>query len=228
MAGEIVLAGGEEFRSGCEEMDSYILRTVGSQPPRVLVLPTAAVTGPRKAAADGVRHFSRLGALASELMVLDRAHAEDEDLVQPVVGSSLIYFTGGNPEHLLATLRDSKLMGSLEREQRGGAVVGGSSAGAMVMGSFMRIPSSGEWVRGLGIADGLGVLPHHEHSDPPTVSGELAATAPPGLKVLGIDAQTCCFGNPGNWTVLGSGRVTAYDGSSWKVFTSGEVLPGGF
>ena len=228
MAGEIVLAGGDEFRSGCEEMDSYILRVVGLQPPRVLVLPTAAVTGPQKAAADGVRHFSRLGALASELMVLERAHAEDEDLVQLVVGTSLIYFTGGSPEHLLATLRDSKLLGSLEKEKRGGAVVGGSSAGAMVMGSFMKLPSSGEWVRGLGIAEGLGVLPHHERSDPAAVSGEVAATAPPGLKVLGIDAQTCCFGNPGNWTVLGCGRVTAYDGTSWQVFNPGDVLPSGF
>ena len=228
MAGEIVLAGGDEFRSGCVEMDSYILRTAGTQPPRALVLPTAAVTGPRKAAADGVRHFSRLGALAAELMVLDRTQAEDESFIGPLVGSSLIYFTGGSPEHLLATLRDSKLLASLEKEKRGGAVVGGSSAGAMVMGSFMKLPSSAEWVRGLGIVEGLGVLPHHERSDPAAVSIELAATAPPGLKVLGIDAQTCCFGNPGSWTVLGSGKVTAYDGSSWKVFTSGDVLPSGF
>ena len=228
MPGWIILAGGEEFRSGCEEMDSTILKAAGKEPAKVLILPTAAVTGPEKAASDGVRHFSRLGALASELMVLDERQANESGFVEAVTGASVIYFTGGSPDHLLATLRGSKLLERLRQELERGAILGGSSAGAMVMGSMMRRPSSGPWVEGLGIAEGLAILPHHEHSDPTAVARDLASAVPPGLKVLGIDARTCCFGAPGNWKVLGSGKVTVYQNGSWTTFNSGDSLPQGF
>ncbi len=229
MPGQIVLAGGEEFRLRCEEMDSFILEATGKRPARVLVLPTAAAfSGPEKAASDGVRHFARLGAVASELMVLDQEQASDEELIKAVSGASVIYFTGGSPDHLLETLQGSKLLDCLQRELNAGAIVGGSSAGAMVMGSMMRRPSSREWVQGLGIAEGIAVLPHHERSDPARVAQELARTVPPELKVLGIDARTCCFGTPGSWRVLGPGRVIAYQNGSWTAFSSGQILPQGF
>ena len=228
MPGGIVLAGGEEFRAGCEGMDTAIMDATGAKPVRVLIIPTAAVTGPRKAASDGVGHFSCLGAKASELMVLDRSQANDEDFIKVVSEASLIYFTGGSPDHLLATLKGSKLFERLQEALTRGAVVGGSSAGAMVMGSAMRRPSSGGWVEGLGIAQGVAVLPHHERSDPDTVVEELARTVPSDLTVLGIDARTCCFGAPGNWKALGSGKVIAYRNGSWGSYSSGESLPQGF
>ena len=226
MPGGIVLAGGEEFRPGCEEMDSFILRATGSARAKLLILPTAAVTGPQKAASDGVRHFARLGANASELMVLNHGQANDEEFIEPVSGADVIYFTGGSPEHLLASLRGSKLLDRLQEELKKGAIAGGSSAGAMVMGSLMWQPSSKEWVQGIGIAEGLAVLPHHESGDPATVSKWLETTGVPReLKVLGIDAKTCCFGTPGDWKVLGAGRVTEYQGGSWARFNPGESLP---
>ena len=228
MSGGIVLAGGEEFRTGCEEMDTAIMNATSAKPVKVLIIPTAAVTGPQKAASDGVRHFSRLGAIASELMVLDRTQANDEDFIVVVSEASIIYFTGGTPDHLLSTLKGSKLFERLQEALARGAVVGGSSAGAMVMGSAMRRPSPGEWVEGLGIAQGVAVLPHHERSDPDTVAKELARATAPGLKVLGIDARTCCFGTPGNWKALGSGKVIAYQNGSWATYNSGESLPQGF
>ena len=114
MAEGIVLVGGDEFRPGCEEMDRAILSAAsGKGPSMVLVLPTAAVTGPQKAAADGVRHFSNLGAMARELMVLDRGHANDEHLIEAVSGASVVYFTGGSPTDLLAALVGSKLLAKL-------------------------------------------------------------------------------------------------------------------
>ena len=225
MPGGIVLAGGDEFRPGCEEMDSAVLGSTGARAPRVLVIPTAAVTGPQKAASDGVRYFSSLGAQSSALMVLDKGHAEDEEVLRQVPGASVLYFTGGNPDHLLDTLRGSRLLEALLAELEGGAVVGGSSAGAMVMGSLMRSPASRKWVPALGVAGELAVLPHHERSDPATVAADLATNAPPGLRVLGIDAGSCCLGMPGTWTVLGPGKVTAYEGGSWSTYTSGQTLP---
>ena len=47
-----------------------------------------------------------------------------------------------------------------------------------------------------------------------------------GLTVLGVDARTGCLGKPGNWLVVGSGKVTVYQGSEWAVYQSGDTLPG--
>ncbi len=224
MAGLIALVGGEEFRRYCLEMDREIMQATGRDPARVVVIPTAAVTGPAKAANDGVTHFAALGGNAEQLMILDRAHAEDAELVQGLTGADVIYFTGGNPNHLLETLRDSRLLGAIQQARAQGAVLAGSSAGAMVMGSFMRRPRGGEWTPGLGLAGETVVLPHHERSDPSEVAQQLKGRLSNDRTVLGIDAQTGCLGQPGNWRVIGSGQVTVYRPAGWQIYQAGETI----
>ena len=230
MPGDIGLVGGEEFRVGCEEMDREIMRASGQDPARVVVIPTAAVTGPEKAANDGVRHFSSLGGNAESLMILDRDHADDAGLAGSLSGAGVIYFTGGSPDHLLTTLRDSLLWRAILEAVDQGAVLAGSSAGAMVLGEMMRRPRLGGWVDALGVTPALAVLPHHEGGDPAQTSSQLQSQTSSGLTsgltVLGIDARTGCLGRPGNWRVVGSGRVTVYQGAGWQVYESGANLPG--
>jgi cyanophycinase len=225
MPGEIGLVGGEEFRTGCEEMDREIMRASGQDPARVVIIPTAAVAGPVKAANDGVRHFSRLGGNASHIMALDKSDADNPSLVQAIAGAGVIYFTGGSPDHLLETLQGSQLLKAILAAVEKGAVLAGSSAGAMVMGSLMRRPRIGLWVEALGVTSGIAVLPHHERSDPEETSRQLQGQVSPELIVLGINARTGCLGRPGNWRVVGSGKVTVYRGNKWAVYNPGESLP---
>ena len=236
MPGTIALVGGDEFRAGCEEMDRLLMQASGKAPANVIIIPTAAVTGPDKAANDGVAHFAALGAAATRLMVLDSAQADDPDFVAPVKNADVVYFTGGNPEHLLTTLRDSALLRLLTEGLERGLVWGGSSAGAMVMGEVMRRPplysaQNGEnrWIDGLGIAPNIGILPHHERRHPAETLGELRRSAAPrGMVYLGIDARTGVLGGPGQWRVAGFGQVTVYRGNDFAVFDSGERLPAEF
>lgn len=225
MAGVFGLVGGEEFRAGCEAMDREIMKASGQDPARVVVIPTAAVTGPAKAADDGVRHFSRLGGSASPLMVLEREHAQDSELIKGIEGAGVIYFTGGSPDHLLATLRNSLLFQAILAAVERGTVLAGSSAGAMVMGSLMRRPRLGGWVDALAVTPGVAVLPHHERSDPEQTSRDLQGRLKPGTIVFGIDARTGCLGSFGKWQVVGSGKVTIYRGQEWAVYQPGDSLP---
>ena len=217
----IALIGGEEFRSGCEELDRAILASVESERPRLLVLPTAAAhENPAMAASNGVRYFSELGADAAPLMVLDRSDAEDQALPAEVESADVVYLTGGDPAHLLDTLLGSLLLRSMTDARERGAVLAGSSAGAMVMGAWMRFRG---WREALGIAGSIAMLPHHERANPESVGAELAADAPPGLTaVLGIDARTGCLATGDGWTVLGAGRVAVYQGGEWSRSGSGE------
>ena len=222
MAGPIALVGGDEFRAGCEAMDRDILAATNLKRPSLLVLPTAAAwENPSKAASNGVEYFSRLGANPSALMVLEAEQAEDERMLTPLDDADVIYFTGGNPAHLLETLSGSLLLRKLRRAHDGGAVIAGSSAGAMVMGSWMRFDG---WREALAIVPGVATLPHHEKSDPDRVADQLRGSAPQGIVVLGIDAGTCCFAGAEGWEVLGARGVTVYDGAGWRRYQSGEPL----
>ena len=228
MTGTMALVGGDEFRQNCREMDREIMAAAGRHPARVVVIPTAAAhAGPEKAAQDGVTHFNNLGGQAQALLILDRSQADDAGLVAGVAAADLIYFTGGNPDHLLATLRDSRLLAAIAAAMERGAILAGSSAGAMVMGSLMRRPRGGEWVPGLGLAPGIAILPHHENSAPAAVSAQLQSQLSDRLDdliVLGLDAQTGVLGSPGHWQVTGHGKVTAYRAGGWQVYQAGEVI----
>lgn len=204
-------------------MDRAILAETGIERPRVVVLPTAAAgQNPSKAAQNGVSHFGGLGADASGLMVLQADDANDEALLSPVDDAHLLYFTGGDPGHLLETLEGSLLLRKVRQAVERGAIFAGSSAGAMVAGSWMRYR---RWRKALGIASGLATLPHHERSDPDAVAEDLRGSAPSGVTVLGVDAMTCCLAGTGGWKVLGAGAVTVYSGGGWTRFESGERLP---
>ncbi len=223
MAGPIALVGGDEFRAGCEPMDREILAAAEASRPTVLIVPTAAADqNPAKAAANGVVYFARLGALAESLMVLDSEDADDEGLVSRVGWADVVYLTGGDPSHLLEVLSDSRLLDAIKASVAGGAVLAGSSAGAMVLGSWMRY-------RGLrpalGLLDGLAVLSHHEHSNPDTVAAELAETSYPGGSVLGVDAGSACLGGRDGWKVVGEGSVVLYSQGTWRRFQPGEPVP---
>ena len=225
MNGRLTLVGGDEFRSGCEAMDAAILAATGKSSPVVLIVPTAAAfENPARAADNGVRHFQGLGADASPLMVLNHDDAMDAGIAAEVESADVVYLTGGNPAHLLDTLRDSLLLGSIQNMLERGGTLAGSSAGAMVMGSWMRF--RGEWTRTLGIAAGIATLPHHERADPNAVVGELGSAPEDLTAVFGIDGRAGALSGPDGWTALGAGRVTVYQNGGWRRFEEGESFSG--
>jgi cyanophycinase len=222
MAGLIALMGGDEFSDECQEMDRAILGATGARHPSVLVVPTAAAfENPSLAAANGVEYFTGLGADVSSLMIVEKAQTNDASLLSPIGSADLIYFTGGNPSHLLDVLAGSTLLQKLREALDRGAILAGSSAGAMVLGSWMRFR---RWRKALGVVPGIAVLPHHERSEPDTVAKELSKSAPPELTAMGIDAMTCCLGGPKEWKVLGAGSVTVYRSGQWRRFASGDTI----
>ena len=229
MLGPIALAGGDEFRPGCRVMDADLLKLATSGQPSVLVIPTAAAAEgrPDLAAAHGVDYFTGLGARALSLMVLESEEANVPELAVALEGFSHIYFSGGSPDYLLAVLKGSLLLGRILKWSGDGGVLAGSSAGAMVMGEWMRSPRSGRWVEGLGICPGVGVLPHHEGRDPEEVSASLKGALPDGIDVLGIDAQTGCVMKESLWRVLGEGHVTVYREGGWRRYGGGECFSAG-
>jgi cyanophycinase len=207
----LALAGGNEFRELSRGPDSALLALAGGAGARVVIVPTAATDNPGLAAANGVRHFSALGARAEPVMIVDRAAAADPELAAQLEVADLIYLTGGNPWHLIDALRETPAHEALRQAQDLGKVVAGSSAGAMALAAFAQARRSAEgWRLGLGLASGLAVIPHaDEWGLDLKALAERRAGLPEAVTLLAIDAQTVLVEGASTWRNLGPGRVLA-------------------
>lgn len=209
--GTIALVGGDEFRPDCKPMDRALLASAQRQPPRVVIVPTAAARqGPGQAAKNGERWFRGLGAQARSLMVVSDREATDPKLIATLADDDVVYLTGGDPTLLLSVLRGSALAEALRRRLREGALIVGSSAGAMALGAAMRYGRPG-WTTALGLAERVAVLPHH--GDTPRADWQaLCSGLPADVTPLGIPTATGCVHTDGSreWQVVGARSVTIY------------------
>jgi cyanophycinase len=215
-SGPLALVGGAEWQPGCE-FDAELLAASGGD--EVLVLPTAAAyEHPDKAVATATKWFAGLGGRARGLMVLGRSDAEDEANAAEVRASRFVYLGGGSPMHLRSVLKASAVWAALLDAWRHGAVVAGSSAGAMVLTDPMVDPRGGALTVGLGMVEQLAVIPHFGQENAEKVHRSIALAAP-GLPVVGIPERTALMRDPdGGWRQAGQSDV--------QVFVSGK--PAGF
>jgi cyanophycinase len=197
-----------EWREGCT-FDRELLEASGGD--EVLILPTAAAyEHPQRAVDTAVAWFASFGGRARGLDVLARPDAENEANVAAVKEARFVYLGGGSPLHLRSVLKDSALWSALVEAWNGGAVVAASSAGAMVLCDPMVDPRGGAFTLGLGLVNGVTVIPHAN-----TWSHEKARRtfelAPDGCAVVGIDEQTALIRSPeGAWRAAGAGNVAAW------------------
>lgn len=224
----ILLVGGEEFRPAAAGMDRHVLGLTGKTAPRVAIIPTAAAReNPQLAASNGVRHFNGLGADAYGVEVVQRADADNPRMAAQLDGADVIYFTGGSSEHLHSVLAGSPLLEAVVAANDTGAILAGSSAGAMVLGAVMRRPSSGSPVSAaLNMVQNVMTLPHHERSDPEATLAQVSGREFVGLTVLGIDGGSGVLLDPDGATALGSGNVTVYRDGAWRRYAGLEPVPG--
>lgn len=214
--GPLALVGGDEWHPGCE-FDAELLAASGGTD--VLVLPTAAAyEHPAKAVEFASGWFASLGGTVRGLMVLNRSDAEDPANADVIQSARFVYLGGGSPMHLRSVLKSSAAWEALLGAWRQGAVVAGSSAGAMVLTDPMVDPRGGALTVGLGMVEQLAVIPHFGHENAEKVHRSIALAAP-GLPVVGIPERTALIRDPeGTWRQTGEGEV--------QVFVSGE--PAGF
>ncbi|HJV08041.1 MAG TPA: Type 1 glutamine amidotransferase-like domain-containing protein [Acidimicrobiales bacterium] len=208
MPGPLALVGGGEWREGCT-FDRDLLAASGAG--EVLVLPTAAAyEHPERAVETAEQWFSGLGAKARGLMILSRPDAELDANAAAIREARFIYLSGGSPLHLRSVLKDSPAWDALCQAWQGGAVLAGSSAGAMALCDPMVDPRGGAFTLGLGLLAQVAIIPHHN-----TWSEEKAkrtiTLAPKGLPIVGIDERTALIrGAGGEWTVAGVGGVVVF------------------
>ncbi len=230
MAGFLVLQGGSEFGGAMAAVDRRALALAGGPAAPVRIIPTAAAPDQnhRRAGQNGVRWFERLGASdVAALPVIDRASAQDPALAAELARAGLIFLLGGFPRYLGETLAGSRCWAAVAAAHAAGAVVAGSSAGAMVLCAHYFDPERHELCAGLGLVPDSCVLPHH-NTFGRAWSASLAAQLP-GATLIGIDEQTGLIdeipsGAARAWRVYGRGAVTLYAAGAAVAAAAGATL----
>jgi cyanophycinase len=221
--GLLALVGGSEWTAGCT-FDAGLLAASGGN--EVVVLPTAAAyQHPERVVLGAAEWFAPLGGQVEGLMVLDRASANDPGMAAVVRAARFVYLSGGSPLHLKSVLKGSATFEALREAWSGGAVVAGSSAGAMVLTDPMVDPRGGALTVGLGLVDQLAVVPHFGDGSDDAHGQKLQRTvalAPTGLAVVGLPERTALLFRSGS----GSGGWS-YEGAAPPViFLNGERTEG--
>ena len=179
-----------------------------------------------RAGARGVDWFRSLG--ATEVVcraIVDHASADDPGEADSLCRADLIYLLGGFPAHLAESLQHSRSWRAAIRAYNSGAVIAGSSAGAMVLGDLFYDPETSVVRPGLGVLGLTLVVPHHEQIGP-SWAARLATLAPDSL-LLGLDESTGIIDDAGTegWTVYGGGEAAIYLHGLPQRFRAGEVIP---
>ncbi len=221
MSGPLALVGGDEWHGGCT-FDRTLLDASGGN--EVLVLPTAAAYEcPDHAVATATSWFDGLGGKVRGLDVLSRGDAIDPDNAATVRGARFVYLSGGSPLHLRSVLKGTPVWEALRAAWDDGAVVAGSSAGAMVLCDPMVDPRGGAFTVGLGLVTNLAVL---AHAEPDVVAAHHRTfdLASGGLAVAAVPERTALVRDPdGTWRAEGEGAVRVFVDGAEAGF---DALPG--
>lgn len=221
----LALVGSGEYLPAIEPVDRFLLAELGKEP-RVVCLPTAAgAEGPERIAYWqnlGLDHFTRLGVQVETLPVIDQTSANNADFAERVRQANFIYLSGGRPDYLLRSLRNSLVWQAIQDVLAAGGLLAGCSAGAMIMGErSLGFPLR---QKSFGLLPGAVIIPHYDEIPPRlTRFVRFLAGYPPIL--IGIEASTALFVNQGKSMAIGSGGVTVWTGKSKIRYTHGEHIP---
>lgn len=223
--GYLLLEGGAEFGGRMREPDLRAIELAGGINAPIRIIPTAAApdNNHQRAGNNGIRWFQSLGAKdVVSLPLIDRPSANDENIAKSLRSANLIYMLGGFTGYLAETLQGSAAWNAVLEAYQAGAVVAGSSAGAMVMCEFYYDLNKGQVVSGLNLVPDSLVLPHHNTFGKNWASRLLEISQ---LTLIGIDEQTGMIDDGAQtWTVYGRGDVTLYRNEQIEIHQAGKAF----
>jgi cyanophycinase-like exopeptidase len=231
------LLGSGEFEPWTDSIDRWLLEH-GAGDGRILVLPTASAPEGDQVfhrwATMGLEHYARSGTAAEVVPLKTRADASSRALVSCLRGASAVFFSGGNPAYLAATLTGTPAWEAIREEMDRGMAYGGCSAGVASLGeaapdSSIRDPLTADGALlqpGLNLFPGTYFMPHWDALDSyiPGLQDLVRRSVPADRRLVAIDEHTAALGDGRAWTVAGSGTVHLFRGTDVQVHGPGSAF----
>lgn len=229
--GLLGLVGGDEFHPGNEAQDALFAAAVGEG--RCFVVPTAAARHePHRAVQLARDWFHRWGIELESLDVLTPRDAADPGIVAAARAGGFFYLVGGDPGVVVDVLRGSPVFAAIRDAWRSGAVLAGSSAGAMALARWTLVRASWpgretrRYADAVGLLAGCAILPHFDTFGAGWVESARASVPDPSTLLVGIDERSCALWDGTGWRAVGPGGVTVLtvDGGVRR-FEGGAPIP---
>lgn len=213
--GTLLLAGG-----GVRDPAIYetFVALAGGPDAQIVVIPTAGDRDAYDSAYGGLDVFRAAGANhVTVLHTRNRGVADSESFARVLRDADAVWFSGGRQWRLVDAYADTKTESALRDLLERGGVIGGSSAGATIQGSYLVCGDSrtntimmGDHAVGFGylrnVAVDQHVLRRHRHFDLIEV-----IRAHPEVLGIGIDENTAIVVTGDTFEVIGNGYVVIYD-----------------
>ena len=213
--GYLVIVGGSMQDP---EIFGRFLELAGGPDAPIVIIPTAGSEENYDQYWSGLTRYREAGAKnRTVLHTRDRAVADTEEFVRPIKEARGVFFSGGRQWRLadsyLNTRTQEELFVLLDR----GGVVGGSSAGATIQGSFLVRGDTkgnalmiGDHIEGFGFLKNVGIDQHLLKRNRQFDMIEVIEKKPE-LLGIGIDEDTAIVVHGDRLEVIGQGYVAIYD-----------------
>ncbi|MGI8616212.1 MAG: Type 1 glutamine amidotransferase-like domain-containing protein [Actinomycetota bacterium] len=225
------LLGSGEFQPWSEPVDRRLVAEANGDG-RVLILPTASAPEGKDVferwGSLGLAHFSRLDIAAEVLALQTREDTNDPRLLARLDGASAVYFSGGNPAYLSATLAETDFLDAMLKQLDRGMAYAGCSAGVACLNEITFDSDTTDtneiYKPGLGIMPGALFAPHWDMVDTwvPGASEFIVASVPEGSTFIGMDEDTAMIGNGSSWEVIGESGMHVLKEDAWATYRDGE------
>lgn len=214
-SGSLVIVGGNM-------QDPAIVRRfidlAGGPDTPIVVIPTAGEDHQYDQSWSGLQKFRESGARRLTILhTRDRAEADTQAFVAPIREARGVFFAGGRQWRLADAYLGTRTHTELDALLARGGVVGGTSAGATILGSFLvRGDTKGNEVMVGDHVEGMAFLKNtaiDQHLLRRNRQFDMIAVVEqrPGLLGIGIDEDTAIVVRGDQFEVMGQGYVAIYD-----------------
>ena len=213
--GSLVIVGGAMRDPGI--MQRFLDLAGGPDAP-IVVIPTAGGADEYDQFYQGLNAWRDQG--ATNLTVLhtkDRSQAESDEFVRAIREASGVWFPGGRQWHLADSYLDTQTERELHNLLDRGGVIGGSSAGATIQGSYLVRGDTrgneimmGDHVEGFGFLTNSAIDQHLLKRNRQFDLVEVIQ-AHPELLGIGIDENTAIVVTGNSFEVIGESYVAVFD-----------------
>ncbi len=236
MNGSLALVGSGEYLPAMTQFEKSLIHdgVKNGKEARYVQIPTAA----GRESSDRLGYWKELGLTqatgigveATYLPVFTREDAFNQEFLDAVANSALMYMSGGDPHHLAEVLIDTPLWSAIIENWKTGASLAGCSAGAMVLSAhipnFRLLKKSP--TAGLNLLPEVRVIPHFNKFFKwiPESAAKVLLHVPDNSILIGVDELTAIVKRSGetDWLVVGEAKVHVLKGLPDQQLRDGERI----
>jgi cyanophycinase len=218
--GTLVIVGGG---GRIDSIMKIFIKLAGGNDTPIIVIPTADGSEKTDENSGGAGTMRKLGATnVTVLHTTDRDIANSDSFVKPLVKAKAVWFGGGRQWRLVDAYKNTLAEKMIWKVLGRGGVIGGTSAGATIQGSYLARGDTknnqimmGDHQEGFGFLKNVAIDQHVLARNRQFDMFDILKNRPE-LLGISIDENTAIIVRGNQFEVTGESYVIVYDGTFWS------------